>query len=316
MAAMSARSASADEMMAWAQKLFARLYPEYLRVGPWHPAARASLAALVLGLAASWQKAFGDAAEENGKVANDGVLGRGKPLLPLKALRAVRALGALWGTSMLAFSLRNQGWWPMVSYTMQSWTLMTTRYVLGTLELHDSGSPDPVGWRRVVSRLNEALRFPCLVQNSVTVVVWWLVLTPIIMLQYGKDARRRAAFNRFNFSFALLNFHGMNLPLAAADHLLNPRRLLPSDLWLAVASATGYVLFYLSVLDARGIHLYIILSPRTKLSVFATGSLVAAYLGLHRLWDRAARSALEFRSRLGAPEPTPASCDSIDHKPA
>mmetsp|Transcript_99205 Transcript_99205/g.309203 ORF Transcript_99205/g.309203 Transcript_99205/m.309203 type:complete len:304 (+) Transcript_99205:112-1023(+) len=289
------------ELILWAQKLFARLYPEYLRVGPWHPVARASLAALLLALAASRRRAF-EAADSQ---ASDD---RGKPLLTSKALRAFRAAGALWGCSLLASSLWHEGWWPMVSYTMQSWTLMTTRYVLGTLELHDAGSSPSSGrWRQAVSRFNEALRFPSLVQNSITVVVWWTVLVPIILALYGKDARRRAAFQKFNMSFALLNFHGMNLPLAAADHLLSPRRLLPSDLWLAIASATAYVLFYLSVLDSRGLHLYIILSPRTKFSAVSTGSILACYFALHRLWDRAARSALEFQRQPSASVAGPAS---------
>ena len=57
---------------------------------------------------------------------------------------------------------------------------------------------------------------------------------------------------RFQRDPMLINVHLLNLPLAAAEHLANPRMLTPHDLWLTVASALAYFGLYMGVLDANG----------------------------------------------------------------
>ena len=86
---------------------------------------------------------------------------------------------------------KNVGLWPLISYTMMSWCLMTARY---TLEVFGE------------TRIAEALRFPSLAQNSITVIVWWLALVPILLMSMSQKARR--AFWKWNLSPFLLNVHG------------------------------------------------------------------------------------------------------------
>lgn len=272
-----AKKPDAEEMLRWAQDMFAKMFPKYLRVGPWHPVAKFNLAAVIIGLLVSWRGAF----EGRKEVIDEYFESR----QITSAVRAFRIAGALWGSGLLALSHRHMGWWPLASYTMQSWVLMTTRYLLGAIEPADFSNSS--GWRQAVARVNEALRFPALVQNSVTVTIWWLVLVPITAATYMTDAKKRNGFVRFNASFPLINFHLLNLPLAAADHLLSPRKLHSSDLWTAMTIALGYVCFYLSTLDPKGIHLYIILSPRTKLNLLVTGGVLSYYWGLYHLWNKA-----------------------------
>mmetsp|Transcript_121020 Transcript_121020/g.270466 ORF Transcript_121020/g.270466 Transcript_121020/m.270466 type:complete len:312 (+) Transcript_121020:130-1065(+) len=297
---------SSAEASAWAKSFFAKVYPEYLRVGPWHPVAKVSAAALLLALAATRRKAFeADALDDLGDEEEDqeaSVVERRRQgasrtqapvsVLPPRALQAVRAIGALWGMSLLAVVVRAFGPWPLVTFTMQSWTMMTTRYVLGAIAPAESREAIVPRWRRAAIRLNEALRFPCLAQNSITLVVWWLALVPL-MFTFMKDAKRRSNFWKFNARPVLFNVHVMNLPLAALDHFLNPRRLLPSDLWVGIASGVAYVSFYQAFLDRSGLQLYIILSPRTKLSLVTVAAFLGGYTMLYRLWDDVARSQLK-----------------------
>ena len=91
--------------------------------------------------------------------------------------------------------------------------------------------------------------------------VWWTALYPIIYYCLPKD--KRANFNQFNLSFSLINIHILNLPIAVIEFLWSNNRLRFVDLWMGISIAYIYVLFYLFILDVRGIHLYIILSPRT-----------------------------------------------------
>ena len=68
---------------------------------------------------------------------------------------------------------------------MISWTLLTVRHLARGFGV--SGF-----W-------TEAIRFPSCAGATVTVTVWWLVLTPIIYFSL-KPGRARAAFHKFNTS--------------------------------------------------------------------------------------------------------------------
>ena len=124
---------------------------------------------------------------------------------------------------------------PFVSYTIVSWSLLTTRNACLLFGCHKAAA---------------ALRFPSLVQNTVTVVVWWFVLVPAIYFTLPPDNAVRRGFIKFNKSPFLINVHLLNAPLALADTLLPPFRVLTAaDLWLSMALAMLYCLFYLLVLD-------------------------------------------------------------------
>merc|ERR1712216_84059 len=187
------------------------------------------------------------------------------------------------GISVLSTALWRSGPWPLVAYTVWSWKLMTMRYLVGSLIPAESTAAvkqdAETGWRGALQsclvHVHESLRFPSLVQNSVTVVLWWLALVPLAAANLGRE--QRARFFQFNRSFILVNFHGLTLPLAAADHLLCPRRLCPLDLWLGLAWSAMYLAFYYSVMDPRGLHLYIFLSPHTKWCVVPFAAIMSFY---------------------------------------
>eukprot|EP01047_Picozoa_sp_COSAG01_P027840 COSAG01_NODE_1851_length_9062_cov_44.766819_8_plen_200_part_00 len=133
--------------------------------------------------------------------------------------------------------------------------------------------------------LAERLRFACLVMHSVTFSVWWMVLVPVIgtvlpikhrarfvrtstvvrpsqstETQLGSgglfdDGSAQAALNR---SALLVHFHVINIVVAGADFCVWPRHLTPHDLFVAVAIAMAYLVFYLTCLDRRGFQLYIV----------------------------------------------------------
>lgn len=141
---------------------------------------------------------------------------------------------------------------------------------------------------------DESLRFVSLAQNSVTFIVWWAVIVPIAMLL--QKHKQRVAFLRWQLTDPLLlNVHLLNLPLAALDHVLSPRRLTAHDLWLALVSGTAYFCMYMKVLDPRGLHFYIILSPRTKLFALTLAGLYGTHFGALRMWNKASMLALQAR---------------------
>ncbi|CAK0883194.1 unnamed protein product, partial [Prorocentrum cordatum] len=280
-AAVSGGAAAVVQQAEWARRLFARMYPEYLRVGPYHPAAKALLcayAALLLGTSRAALRG-GRGPDDEG---SDDECPKATPLLRAASARAVRLAGAAWGLAVLAWTYRSQGGaWPLDHRTMQSWTLMTFRYVAGLLAEPPIDAPSAGPLRRALLWAYEALRFPALAQNSVTVAVWWTVMVPVCTVALRRQGKGSlASFWRFNASPLLINVHLLNLPLAAAEHLAHPRRLSFRDLWMGMAAAGLYLSFYLRLLDARGLHLYIFLSPRTKLFGLAGAASLGMYAAL------------------------------------
>lgn len=131
--------------------------------------------------------------------------------------------------------------------------------------------------------MGEYLRFPSVVGACITTTVWWLALFPLLYAYMPGGPTAKARFLKFNGSFFLINVHLLNLPLALYGHLGSYRPLTFSDLWIGILTAYLYVLFYLLVLDPKGLHFYIILSPRTKACVIVYSLLLALYTGIFRL---------------------------------
>jgi hypothetical protein len=247
---------------AEAREYFAKLFPIALREGPYHPATKAFLVAAFVGVAATARAAWASR-----------VLGFVQPARGAQV--AAQAAIGVWGLGVLALMRKQFGWWPLISFTMQSWTLLTVRSCLGAAS----------AWSSKAGAVAEALRFPMLVQNSVTFLVWWTALVPI-MVSRMETRKQRADFLAWNRSFFLLNVHVANLALAAASHLARPRLLAPFDLWAGIAGALSYLVFYLSALDRTGLHLYIILTPRARWSAAVYASLLGSYVLLWKGWNR------------------------------
>lgn len=190
-----------------------------------------------------------------------------------------RLTAGLYGIGMTVTVLLTIGAWPLVSYTLISWNLATLRNVfafVGGLGI-DSVSPH-------FQLVADVIRFPALVGCSITVFVWWFVLVPIAHIFSGTAVNRKRFWD-FNLSFPLLNLHLLNLPLCAVEFLASSRCLAFFDLWTALLVAFVYVMFYLNVLDAMGVHLYICFTPRTAWCWIPYTIILFSYMGLFQGWN-------------------------------
>ena len=131
----------------------------------------------------------------------------------------------------------------------------------------------------------ELLRFTALLQATVVFTVWWLVIVPLLALM-EKDPTKRSMFWKWNFSFALINVHCFNLPVAAVDFLYDPRAITAMDLWIVFMAAFGYIIFYTTFLDRRGIFLYFLFTPRTHWCWLVYSLMLGLMCGLLWIWAR------------------------------
>lgn len=120
-----------------------------------------------------------------------------------------------------------------------------------------------------------------------------MVLVPVISA-HMPDALSRKKFGIFNRSFPLLNLHLLNLPLCAIEFMACARCLTFFDLWVGLAVAFVYMMFYLNVLDRLGLHFYIVFTPRTVYCVFPYALVLGSYWGLYYGWNRVLSNINEF----------------------
>ena len=220
--------------------------PLYLRKGPVSPAAPLSILVVVAVLAHKWpgcSMGMPTPATELTAVQTAQL----PPDWPIE-LRTLHLTLFAYGLAVIGYMWKTVGLWPMCSYTMTSWNLQTAR--LGLLATRTPWSV----W------LAERLRFPCIAGHSVTFLVWWSVLVPIIYVVLPQKHRSR--FTALNTSPLLINVHLLNIGVTLLDFGTFPRRLTSLDLHLAISLAIVYLVFYLLCLDSKGIQLYIILTPR------------------------------------------------------
>jgi len=175
-----------------------------------------------------------------------------------------------WAALIVGYMFATVGSWPIVSFTIISWLIMTSRLVGVVL------GPYSVG----MHMLAEALRGPALFNAVIVFGVWWMVLVPLLTA-FMPDHKKRMDFFKFNFSFFLVNVHALNLPLGLWSHYSTHRPLCLFDLWTALTLGMLYLMFYLMYLDPNGLHLYIILSPRTRFCVVSYTALISIHVGMY-----------------------------------
>jgi len=193
-----------------------------------------------------------------------------KSLMPGGNLWWANLFFAIHGFSLLNYSNERFGRWAMMSFTVTSWNLLTIRSLLSIL----------APWSEIALVTAEFLRFPVLLFNSVTFIVYWTAIFPIAI--YVLRGKERRGFIKFQLNFGLINLHILNFPMACAQaFLMSSRRNLEAfDLHAGFASAIIYLCFYLYALERQGTHLYIILSPRTPLCGFVYASMMALFGGI------------------------------------
>ena len=233
--------------------------PLHFREGPYSPIALVyllSYAAFLICTSSHALSSFQDIKED-------------VPNMNANLLFTLRCGAGLYGAIILAFVVVVSGWWPLVSYTITSWNLLWLRMVFAAFGLND------------VARL---FKFPCLVGCSITVIIWWVVLVPLLH-HLIEEKQKRVEFWKFNTSFLLLNVHLLNLPLAGLEFFLSSSKLVFFDLWIGLLVAYVYIIFYLVFLDSKGIHLYIILTPRTHLCFLSYSIILSIYFLCYQWWN-------------------------------
>lgn len=236
--------------------------PERYKTGPWSIFACIYLMGYVMFLILS----YSDMSENFDRQGHSDLY----PWLP-----QFRLISGLYCLGIISVILYKSGPGPLFSYTITSWNLLILRLL--------SSYVGSLGYLWAYELSNIVL-FPSLVGNTLTVLIWWAVLVPLITYLF-KEAKAKKAFWDFNTSFTLLNVHLLNLILAAVDFLTYGRPLSAFDLWMGFAVAFTYMLMYLFVLDPAGWHFYIILTPRTPFCVLIYSTILGMYYLLFLLWN-------------------------------
>ena len=121
------------------------------REGPWSPVAYVYIAIILSGLAYAAPSSLATFPST--------------PAATWEHARLASGAMALYMAGVLAYMFKTTGWYPIVSYTMQSWTYVTLRHVCRALGLNLFG---------------EFLLFPAIVTATVTVTLWWTLIAPTI----------------------------------------------------------------------------------------------------------------------------------------
>jgi hypothetical protein len=198
-------------------------------------------------------------------------------------------MGSIWMiyicyTILLHSPLSYRAW---ITYTVQSWSLLTIRHILCALSCFDRTS--------TLIILAEIIRFPCAVAHTITFVVWNFIIAPyVVFFALRHDLEKRRKFIQFCTNFRLFNLHGLNILFCIINvWLLNPtssqlrRTLEMTDLYIAGLSAILYFTWYLCILDRLGVHLYPIFSPRQSgvmICATWTGAIIL-YLISFQFWS-------------------------------
>jgi hypothetical protein len=195
--------------------------------------------------------------------------------------------GFLWMSFVALQVYRVAGVFPMVTFTMQSWTVLQLRHLLSALApLAPHGS---IYYTFLLS-CAESLRFLALSVALITFVFWNCFIGPAIYL-FLKDGAQRAGFIQYFTSWRLVQLHVFNIVYAVLNGVYaSPKRLLTAwDFYVAAVFATVYLLFYLLVLDRMGVHLYPIYSPRTPWVALTLTMNMAFYGATFWFWRRMLR---------------------------
>lgn len=237
-------------------------FPLWLREGPWKPGTIVIIPTLFIAIGAFMSAALRTRPTYESTT----------PLSQSDTL--VAAFGFLWTVAILAYMLRTSGIWPMVSFTMLSWLMLAIRF----------GCSLAAPWSPALWLVAESLRGPALINSVFLSLVWWVFLAPLITY-FARDPKSRRGFLSFNLSFFLVNVHALNVPLGLLSNRVQPRALVPFDLGCTALFSVCYVALYLFVLDPRGIHLYIILSPRSHFAPLVYCLLLGALVGIHAMFS-------------------------------
>lgn len=242
--------------------------PKYLRVGPWTAVAPIYITIIVSKLI-YWMP-------ERETFSLDDEILSSHPI-EYSTYWIYNIVVFLWMKLVLLTTLKKRGPGVLLTYTIQSWIMLTTRHGL-------SGLAPFLPRNHTLLWMNELLRFPALATASITFFYWNFIISPVIY--YNFPVQKRRDFMKFNFNFRMIQVHFFNVIFAVMNTIVTSSRQFQFvDLWCALAGAVGYALLYLLVLDRIGVHLYPVFSPRTFWSVLSWSALLGTYWLCFQLWN-------------------------------
>lgn len=244
--------------------------PIRFRVGPWHPACIAYLCFLTGLVAYECFRGFADESIQHNWTS--------APLLSAWTWTWHGNVAGFAWTSWIVYKIfqSGMGWTSWGMYTVWSWTFIMLRYGLC------AALPFKPEW----AQLNEQIRFPMLVQATLTFGIWNAVISPSIYAQM-KTSAMKESFVRFFGNFLWKQLHVFNILWAAWNGVWGSpaRPLTKADFAVAMAICLLYAYFYLLILDRVGVHYYLVFSPRSKLPLISWTMLFGCYYACFPLWD-------------------------------
>ena len=121
-------------------------------------------------------------------------------------------------------------------------------------------------------------------KHSITFILLFQVNCHTVFIFYLAPSLRKG-FWKFNASFLLINLHLLCLPLVALEFWLSADSLVFFDLWVGMFSAFLYMLWYLLVLDPKGLQFYIILTPRPHWCFLVYFCILFIYVAVFQFWN-------------------------------
>ena len=141
-------------------------FPLWLREGPWKWTFWVYMGSIVCALISSAPSALSMFPSSDRRA------------LTLLEQGAVAACCA-WNMYIIHVMLRDVGWFPMVSFTMISWSILLLRMACLLL----------APFARCFAALGEVLHAPAIINAVVVCCVWWCVLLPLISLVMKSQVR-------------------------------------------------------------------------------------------------------------------------------
>lgn len=195
------------------------------------------------------------------------------------------AITFLYMLSLVSFTCVTRTNAVLFTFTILSWNINMVRHGFNALAPFLSDG-------HFILKLNHVLRFPALVSATITFFVWNFILMPYVCILYSHNEEKRVSFLRWNFSFRLTQVHLCNIFYSILNTIIAGSRegskLHPfdsEDLWYGLVLIVSYGLFYVTILDRVGVHIYPIFSPRSKFISLIWAFTILLFYGVFCFWN-------------------------------
>lgn len=238
--------------------------PKRLRVGPWSPLPIVVIASMAYYLIINRPQVLLVPSTQDGQLTYH---------FPeaYSIMFYYNLIGFIWMSYVLSCF---QTLYVLVTFTMFTWLIMTVRH--GISALAPFLNPEIYQSHAVILQLHELLRLWVLVSAITTFIAWNFLLAPLVYFILMNTQTQKKRFLKWAFSFEVSQVQIMNVFFALLNTILSVEPYLTftfSDLWFALMIQTSYSIFYVTILDRFGVHLYPIFSPRSHFAAFSYGTM-------------------------------------------